>query len=603
VRTRPRPLGFWLFILLVSVPALPAPAQVPPVFEGEEVVVAGRRPQPVVSTPAYVTVLQGADLRRLGFVTVGEAVRMLAEVYVRENYAGPGGLLQPSIRGTSPLQVLVLLDGVPLNPTAQFGVNLATLSLAEVDRIEVLRGPYSALWGSGALGGVIHVITRRPERPQISGGYGSFRTAHARLSAGGGSEPFRYGLGAEILTTGGFLPNGDGQRLTLTGRISLLRGSKTRLDLSLHHTDGRYGLPGPSFMPTPSDRQSDWRTVLGFTWRWGEPDRTEHLVRAWWYGEGFAYTSPGYGSDAQGNAYGANWQRVLRLPAGALLTVGAEGQGSGYRYQDTFGNYRADDFTLSGYAQYDLLLGDRTLLGLGARLDLHSTWGPQLNPRLGFVHFLSPGARIRGGLGRTFRGPTFGERFFPGCSDPNLKPETAWSVDLGAEAEVRAGLVVRLNGFYTDAQDLIAGGCPPHNVGSARIAGLSVEAVGRLGDRWSVLGNLTWSDGLDRTTGLALLRLPNWTANLALRYALSENDSVALVARYVGERGDLDYSVFPAARVVLPAHLILDLRYEMRISGWIVQAGLDNLLDARYETLRGYPAPGRSVYVRFSGSF
>jgi outer membrane cobalamin receptor len=131
----------------------------------------------VVSTPAYVTVLQGEDLRRLGFVTVGEAVRMLAEVYVRENYAGPGGLLQPSIRGTSPLQVLVLLDGVPLNPTAQFGVNLATLSLAEVDRIEVLRGPYSALWGSGALGGVIHVITRRPERPQISGGYGSFRTS------------------------------------------------------------------------------------------------------------------------------------------------------------------------------------------------------------------------------------------------------------------------------------------------------------------------------------------------------------------------------------------------------------------------------------------
>ncbi|MDR7416745.1 MAG: TonB-dependent receptor [Armatimonadota bacterium] len=564
---------------------------------------AGRRPQPVVSTPAYVTVLQGEELRRLGFVTVGEALRLLAEMYVRENYGGPGGLLQPSIRGTSPLQVLVLLDGVPLNPTAQFGVNLATLSLGEVERIEVLRGPYSALWGSGALGGVIHVITRRPERAQISGGYGSFRTAQARLSVGGGSEAFRYGLGAELLTTGGFLPNGDAQRLTLTGRLFLSRGSETRLELGLHHTDGRYGLPGPSFMPTPSDRQSDRRTVLGLTWRRGDPSLPEHLIRLWWYGEGFAYTSPGYGSDAQGNAYGANWQRVLRLSSGALLTVGAEWQGSGYRYQDTFGGYRVEDSTLSGYAQYDLPLGGRTLLGLGARLDLHSTWGAQLNPRLGFVHFLSPRVRIRGGLGRTFRGPTFGERFFPGCSDPLLKPESAWSADLGVEAEVREGFVARLNGFYTDAQDLIAGGCPPQNVGSARITGLSAEAVGRLGDRWSVLGNLTWSDGLDRTTGLALLRLPTWTANLALRYALAENRSVALVARYVGERGDLDYSVSPPARVVLPAYLNLDLRYEMRISGWTVQAGLDNLLDTRYETLRGYPAPGRSVYVRFSGSF
>ncbi|MDR7563828.1 MAG: TonB-dependent receptor plug domain-containing protein, partial [Armatimonadota bacterium] len=261
MRTRPL-IVVWVSLLLPLVPALPAPAQVPPVFEGEEVVVAGRRPQPVVGTPAYVTVLQGEELRRLGFLTVGEALRLLAEVYVRENYAGPGGLLQPSVRGTSPLQVLVLLDGVPLNPTAQFGVNLATLSLTEVERIEVLRGPYSALWGSGALGGVIHIVTRRPERAQILAGYGSFDTAQARLSLGGSSEGLRYGLGAELLTTGGALPNGDAQRLTATGRLSASARPAGEVELSLHHTDGRYGLPGPSFLPTPSDRQSDRRTVL-----------------------------------------------------------------------------------------------------------------------------------------------------------------------------------------------------------------------------------------------------------------------------------------------------------------------------------------------------
>ncbi|MDR7567591.1 MAG: TonB-dependent receptor [Armatimonadota bacterium] len=602
MRTRPL-IVVWVSLLLPLVPALPAPAQVPPVFEGEEVVVAGRRPQPVVGTPAYVTVLQGEELRRLGFLTVGEALRLLAEVYVRENYAGPGGLLQPSVRGTSPLQVLVLLDGVPLNPTAQFGVNLATLSLTEVERIEVLRGPYSALWGSGALGGVIHIVTRRPERAQILAGYGSFDTAQARLSLGGSSEGIRYGLGAELLTTGGALPNGDAQRLTATGRLSASARPAGEVELSLHHTDGRYGLPGPSFLPTPSDRQSDRRTVLSLAWRRGELSLPEQLVRAWWYEEGFTYTAPGYGSDAGGSAYGANWQQVLRLSTGALLTLGAEWQAASYRYRDPFGGYTADDSTLSGYAQYDLPVGDRMLLGVGARLDLHRTWGAQLNPRLGFVHFLSPGVRVRGGVGRTFRGPTFGERFFPGCSDPHLKPESAWSLDLGVEAEVREGFVVRLDGFYTDSQDLIAGGCPPQNIGSARIAGLSAEAVGRLGDRWSVLGNLTWSDGLDRVTGLALLRLPGWTANLVLRYEVNPQSSAALVAHYVGERSDLDYATLPASRVVLPAYLTLGLRYEVRLGSWTVQAGVDNLLDARYETLRGYPAPGRFVYVRFSGNF
>ncbi len=589
------------FLLLVLLFGSPAKAQLPPVFEGEEVVVAARRPQPVTSTPAYVTVLQGEELRRLGFTSVGEALRLVAEAYVRENYPGPGGLLQLSIRGASPLQVLVLLDGVPLNPTNPLGINLATISLAEVDRIEVLRGPYSALWGSGALGGVVNIVTRRPERPQFGASYGSFGTVQARLSLGGDAGNVRYGLGAELLRTDGFLPNGDARRLTVTGRLSF--SPQDGLTFGFHHTDGSYGLPGPSFAPTPSDRQSDRRTVLGLTWQKGQPSLPEQLLRLWWVQDGLEYTAPGYASSGWGSGYGVNWQQLMRLQSGALLTLGVEGQWSSYRFRDTFSAYAADESVLSGYAQYDLPVGRRTVLGLGARYDLHGAWGPQLNPRLGFLHFLTPEVRVRGGVGRTFRGPTFHERFFPGCSDPQLRPESAWSADLGLEAAVRAGFVLRLNGFYADAKDLIVGGCPPRNVGSARVTGLSAEAVGRIGDRWSVLANLTWSDGLDRTTGERLLRLPSWTANLALRYELSPESSVALVAHSVGERADLDYTTFPPTRVSLPAYLVLGLRYEVQLGSLRVQAGVDNLFDVRYETLRGYPAPGRSVYVRFAGSF
>ncbi len=602
MRTGSLALPLWVFLLLVAF-VLPAPAQRPPVFEGEEVVVAARRPQPVTGTPAYVTVLQGEELRRLGFTSVGEALRLVAEAYVRENYPGPGGLLQASIRGSSPLQVLVLLDGVPLNATNPLGVNLATISLAEVDRIEVLRGPYSALWGSGALGGVVNIVTRRPRRPEVGAGYGSFGTVQARLSLGGDAQNVRYGLGAELLRTDGFLPNGDARRLTVTGRLS--SRPQGGLTLSFHHTDGSYGVPGaknaPGF-PRP-DRLSDRRTVLGLTWQTGQPNLPEQLLRLWWVGDGIEYTAPGYASSGWGSGYGVNWQWVTRLRSDALLTVGVEGQGSSYRFRDTFGAYAADESVLSGYAQYDLPLGGRTVLGLGARYDLHGTWGAQLNPRLGFLHFLTPEVRVRGGVGRAFRGPTFHERFFPGCSDPQLRPESAWSADLGLEATVRPGFVLRLNGFYADAQDLIVGGCPPRNVGSARVTGLSAETVGRIGDRWSVLANLTWSDGLDRTTGLRLLRLPSWTANLALRYELTPESSVALVAHYVGERPDLDYATFPPTRVSLPPYLVFGLRYEVQVGSLRVQAGVDNLLDVQYETLRGYPAPGRSVYVRFAGSF
>jgi len=589
-----------LVLLLVPVPGFP---QVPPVFEGGEVTVAGRRPQPVMTTPAYVTVIPGEELRRLGFLTVGDALTFLAEAYVRTAGSGVGGFQQISIRGATPQQVLVLLDGVPLNATAQFGINLATISLADVERVEILRGPYSALYGSAALGGVVSIVTQRRPQRRLLGTYGSFVTAQAALDLGAATGALLYGVGAELLSTGGARPNGDWNRLTATGRFTLSVGETGQLGFTVHHTSGRGGLPGPSYAPTPSDRLADRRTVATLTWIRGDPAAPDPQIRVWWYEDGLDYTTTDYGSNAQGLAYGVEWQRVLRVRDGAILTIGAEYQGASYRFADSFGGYAKDAWTMSGYAQYDFAATDRALVGVGLRYDLHSVWGGVLNPRLGFVHVLGPEVRVRGGVGHTFRGPTFGELFFPGCSDPNLKPESAWSADLGVEATLRPGLVARLGGFYTDAENLIVGGCPPRNVGSARIVGASAETVGRIGERWQLLTNVTWSDGVDRTTGVRLLRLPTWTANLILRYSLDPQSALALVANYVGERDDLDFSQFPPQRVTLPSYVTLGVRYEVRRGGWTIRLGVDNLLDASYETLRGFPSAGRTYALQVSGSF
>lgn len=600
MRTRFRVFLVLLVLLLVPAPGFP---QAPPVFEGGEVTVAGRRPQPVAATPAYVTVIPGEELRRLGFLTVGDALAFLAEAYVRTAGSGVGGLQQLSIRGATPQQVLVLLDGVPLNATAQFGINLATISLADVERVEILRGPYSALYGSAALGGVVSIVTRSQPQRRVLGTYGSFGTAQAAVSLGGATGALLYGLGAELLATGEARPNADANRLTAHARFTLSVGEQSQLGLAVHHTSGRGGLPGPSYAPTPSDRLADRRTVASLTWMRGDPTAPDPQIRVWWYEDGLDYTAPGYGSVAQGSAYGVDWQRVLRLREGAILTVGGEYQGTAYRFADSFGGYAKDAWTVSSYAQYDFAATDRTLVGVGVRYDLHSVWGGVLNPRLGFVHVLGPGVRLRGGVGRTFRGPTFGELFFPNCSDPHLKPESAWSLDLGLEGSTRPGLLVRVGGFYTDAENLITGGCPPRNVGSARITGTSAEAVGRIGDRWQLLANVTWTDGLDRTTGVRLLRLPTWTANLILRYTLDPQSALALVANYVGERDDLDFSQFPPQRVTLPSYVTLGLRYEVQRGGWTIRLVVDNLLDAPYETLRGYPSPGRTYGLQVSGSF
>ena len=592
-------------LLLVPAPGFP---QVPPVFEGEEVTVAGRRPQPTTTTPAYVTVIPGEELRRLGFLTVGEALTFLAETYMRTTGSGIGGLQQLSIRGAKPLQVLVLLDGVPLNATAQFWINLATISLADVERVEILRGPYSALYGSAALGGVVSIVTHRRPQRRVLTTYGSFNTTQTALNLGGATGALLYGVGAEVLSTGGYLPNGDWNTLTATGRFTLSLGDHGQLGFTVHHNSRGGGLPGPSYAPTPHDRLADRRTVATLTWSRGDPTAPDPQIRVWWFEDGFDYTTPTYWSNARGSAYGVEWQRVLRLGQGAILTIGAEYQGTSYRefyrgFDSASGGYGGDSWTTSGYAQYDFPATDRTLVGVGLRYDLHSVWGGVLSPRLGFVHVLGPEVRVRGGVGRAFRGPTFGELYYPGCSNPNLKLESAWSADLGVEAAISPGLVVRLGGFYTDAENLIEGGCPPRNIESARVAGASAEAVGRIGDRWQLLTNVTWSDGVDRTTGARLFRLPTWTANLILRYILDPFSSFALVANYVGDRDDLDWSQFPPKRVTLPPYVTLGVRYEVQRGGLTIRLGIDNLLDARYDTVHGYPAPGRSYSLQVSGSF
>ncbi|MDR7407762.1 MAG: TonB-dependent receptor [Armatimonadota bacterium] len=589
-------LTLWV---VLTIP-LAARAQEIPTFEGEEVVVSGRRPEPVRSSPAYVTVLSGEQLRRLGLRTVGEALRYLAEVYVRENYSGPGGLLQPSVRGSSPQQVLVLLDGVPLNATAQLGVNLATLSLAEVDRVEVLRGPYSALWGSGALGGVVHVVTRPTNRLRLRAGYGGAADSLAALSVGGQAQGTRYAVGVEHLGSGGYQPNGDASRWIGTLHLGVESQRGSRWTFQVHHTDAGYGVPGAtnSFCYPCPDRQSDRRTVLQLAWDRTAADGGGQRLRLWWYGDSLDYRASGYSSSASGQAYGAEWQDVRRLPGAGVLTVGGEWQQAAYGFRSTFGGFDGTAQVGAAFAQYDVPVSDRTLLGLGLRADLHSAYGGQLNPRVGFVHFVTDTLRVRGGVGRTFRGPTFAELYFPGCSNPNLLPESAWSADLGLEYAPRPALVARVNTFYTDAHNLILGGCNPQNVGSARVSGASLELSGTPADGWQVLANLTWTDGVDRTTGLALLRLPRWAANVVLRRELGGEAALVVLASYVGEREDLDFSSFPATRVTLPGYVTVGLRYEVAASDVLVSVGVDNLLDARYETLRGYPAPGRTFFVQ-----
>ncbi|MDR7554014.1 MAG: TonB-dependent receptor [Armatimonadota bacterium] len=580
-------------------------AQEPPVFELPDVVVPGRRPQPRSATPASVSVVTAAELARLGVRTVGEALAYLPEVYVR-GFGGPGALQEISIRGTASAHTLVLLDGVPLNSPAQGLAQLQTIPIDLVERIEVLRGPFSAIYGSGALGGVVNIVTRRAPGTAARAGVGTQGTAHATLAVGWRRERASLRLDAVHDRSQGFRANSDYAGSTLAGRLTFDLDAGRTFSLGLSHFAADQGVPGSTAFPSPLARQLTGRTVVDARWRLdGSAART---LRAWGLVDDITFTDAAFAltTRTRATALGLEGQAVWSRTPAHVLTAGWEVQRHAVdmRSSSPFGSSTLlqDAWVGALYVASDRALGPATLLSTGLRFDLHSVYGSQLNPRLGLVRQLDDRTTLRAAVGRTFRGPSFLLLFFPGCSNPALVPERAWAADVGVERTLAPQLVGRVVAWATAATDLIRSGCPPVNVDRASITGASAELEGRLAPGLAVRAHVTATNGRD-ATGAPLIRVPAWSAAATLHWTVRPDATLSLLAVYADARADLDFSTFPATPVVLPAYTVLGLRYTVTTPAGTWQVGVDNLLDVAYEPVHGFPAPGRTVFVSYGTRF
>ncbi len=590
--------SFLALALCAAVAAGAAPAgsaqEPPPEFELPDVVSPGRRAQPAAASPASVSVLTSGELRRMGVRTVGEAVAHLPETVARA-YGGAGGLITGSIRGSSAEQVLVLLDGVPLNGVFGGTVDLGTIPIDDVERIEVLRGPFSAAYGSGALGGVISITTRRRAAPSLTLGAGSYGGVTVGFSGGDGP---RLSLRYEV--SDGARPNSD----LRSGSVSLRLGggeAAGRWDLSLFGAAASRGAPGSTLFPSLLARQDDLRIAGALTFE-RERGATTDRLRLSLHTEGLSFRDPGYGIDDRHDAaaWAGEWQRVAKRSGGGVLTWGADLQAQSLSSTSVGARSAA---TGALYVQDDRPAGPRLLLSTGLRADLHSAYASQISPRAGLVYFARPDLRLRLAAGRTFRGPTMAELYYPfdgfAVGNPSLRPEHAWSVDGGLEYQVSPRAVVRMTAFWSDVRDLIVW-VPdamfvfaPQNVGSARVLGGSLEYNGAIGDRWSLRASSTWMAATDAQSGLDLPNRPRHHGTLSLTHTFPGGLGLTATALYVGER-----FADASGAIALPSYFTAGLTASRDLgSGLRLRVTIQNLFDALYEPVVGYPAPGRTALV------
>ena len=425
------------------------PQAVPSPPQHQVVVTATRIETPAREVASSVTVIAGADLDRTKAATVLEALRDVAGLAAVAN-GGPGSAASLFLRGANSEHILVMLDGVelndPMNPSRSF--DFAHLGLENVDRVEVLRGPQSTLYGSDALGGVVNILTRRGEgRPRLSltAQAGSYGTLSNGLDFGGSTGAFHYSLGLSQYETRGFSASSaaysgnaekDGYRnLSLSGRAGLILGNGLEADLMVRAVSARTALDnfgGPGGDDPNNSQRYDALVLRGQARALFAGGRWEQKLALSYVRSERDHDNPVddlHPFDAEQGTYRSDraaidWQNNVFLAPSHTLTFGAdlareEGE-SQYTSWSAYGPYdspfprrTADQAGI--YVQDQIKISGRFFATVGARLDRHSRAGTALTYRLAPAYFVeATQTRFKATFGTGFKSPSLYQLYAPG---------------------------------------------------------------------------------------------------------------------------------------------------------------------------------------------
>ena len=601
----------WVFLFSLAGSLLGGPAAMGAEVElGQVVVTATRTEIEISDVPQSVSVITKEEIMNSPDRTIPEVIQRAAGVLITNN--GPiGSLTSANIRGSEAGQVLIMIDGRRINDAqnAQFDLSNLPLTKDEIERIEVLRGGASALYGADAMGGVINIITKAPTQEpyaRVSSSFGRFGTQEYSLSHRWKPGPLGYSLFASRTRSDGYRPNSDYDSWVLGGELYYDLPWKGELKVSARNTQKEIGVPGTITFSDPDDRQKDNLTQLDLNYRDKIGSAVTLNFRGWQniyrqtydpgtqgpnFGPSFLHKNYATGGDLQVNSAIGNAH---------LLTGGLEAIEDRVNSTAT-GVHQATRGAL--YLQDEIEVARPLTATLGLRYDYHSTYQDQINPRAGLLLRLPGEFRIRASVARSYRAPTFNDLYWPAnafvAGNPNLQPEKAWSYELGGEKRFGDLAVFKVAGFYRDVTDLIrwAPGTDfvwrPTNVQTAHIWGGETELIFYPWKGLTIPLNYSYLDPRDESTGEPITNKPKHIINAGVDYVTPFGLKSSLKGRYV------QYYVNNTSTLNRD-YFVLDARlgYEFKIYQKFKGEGfvsLTNILNRDYQINEGYPMPPQSL--------
>jgi vitamin B12 transporter len=623
------------------------------------VVVTATKVQIAESVPtASTTVITGEDLRARGITTVAEALQDVAgATIVRSGSFGSQTSL--FLRGGQSDYVKVLLDGVPLNlPGGSFSFDY--LTTANVDHIEILRGPSSVLYGSDAVSGVIQIFTARGSGPIA--GYlgvngGNYGTLNGTAAVSGGIGPFGYSAGGDRESTNGILPfNNQMLNGEMSGRIDYGLGTPTSAALTARYHTMDYHFPtlgdGTPVDHNQYSRDEGSSFALDAAHSFSRVFDGHILVTA--NNQDVADINPP-DVPISDSAFSQSFQREVdqrlgvdaRLDAhlgGAVISAGGgeEGQTDRTRSSDEFalGGGSVDTSVAvpvarfrrigAAYAQVVGNLGNQASYTAGVRLDDNSAFGTYGTYRVGLGYAIGTGGQLHASFGSAYKEPTFEENYSAVPFDSGnvkLRPEHSIGWEAGvSESPFGQGLMLSGTYFneqfenivdYTPVSTILPGSTTPTNyvnIAGARSDGVELQflagpvAGASINLAYTFLRTRVTNVGFDTTgtgqyiVGDRLIRRPSHEFSGTFRHSLSTKGSFGVTAHFVGTRDDIDFD--SDTRVVLAGYTTWDVVGDVRLfqatshgPNVSLTARVVNLFNRHYDEIATYAAPGRTVLI------
>jgi vitamin B12 transporter len=587
------------YVISISVHAEEVPADT-------VVVTATRTAQTVDETLAPVTIITRDDIERRQAKTVEELLNGLAGVGTSVS-GGYGKTTSVYLRGTNDSHVVVLVDGVRLGSATLGTYSWEFLPIEQIERIEIVRGPRSSLYGPDAVGGVIQIFTRKGKegiRTGATAGYGKYRSSEVAANVSGADAGTHFSVAASHFATRGIdsrkpapefsggpvyaEPDPDGYRnKSASARVGHRFTSGAEIEAQLMHVQGHTHYDGSFVNETDFIQNTNGlKARFAPTGIWNVTLQTGHSRD-----ETDNFKNGAYMSTFNTRRRSHVWQNDLTLGSQQLLTLGIDAR---KELVESSSSYNATSRRDKGYfVQHQAGLGDHDLL-LGLRRDDTYGYGAQDTGNIAWGYALiGDRLRVTTSYGTAFKAPTFNQLYDPFVGNPNIKPEEAESYDVGLRGKT-AKTAWAMHIFQTNVENLIVFQPPTYqavNIDRARIRGLENE-LGMTHGANRLQLNLTFLDPRDATTGALLPRRAKRSLKLDDEYRLGQ---WRLGATWLAESYRYDD---PQNTVRLGGYGLLDLRAQVDFAkDWFIRGRFGNVLDKNYTTAANYYSQGRNYFL------